>query len=550
MVDRGELDKNFHFVVLEVVKQVNGAKQSLHQPDEHLRRKIATRDDYINHLKSLIENKVFAHLRRPQDLTKKAVDRIRSMNVITANLERIADHAVNIAQQTQYFKDPASFQRYEYHCFFDVILEALQSVLTAFEQGSIAKGLDLCQSEAELDDLYRERFAAILRDMHAGGHPEELITSLFIFHYLERMGDCLKNIGEAVLFMKLGEKLKFDQIESLRRVLTSSETGTEPLTDAQLEGIWGTRSGLELGRVTEAHTEGAHEQGGALYKAGNRKKLRAEKQNIERWSELVPGLPPRILKYEEGDQDATLLIEYLNGSNFQELALHPSQNVLNEALTTLLTTVRDIWMRTKADRPARTGFIEQLEQRLEDVYLVHPNFRSKSQRIGELDAPNLDELLRQIRHLDDELTAPFAIFGHGDFNLDNLIYQPETSEVHFIDLHRSGEMDYVQDVSVFLVSNLRIPVFDPAVRERLSTIILRFYDFAQEFAVEQNDTTFNARLALGLSRSLITSTRFEFERSFAEDMFRRAIFLLQRLANHDQNKQSWEAFTLPREILV
>jgi aminoglycoside phosphotransferase (APT) family kinase protein len=158
----------------------------------------------------------------------------------------------------------------------------------------------------------------------------------------------------------------------------------------------------------------------------------------------------------------------------------------------------------------------------------------------------LTELLETRRHLDEELEAPFSVLGHGDFNLDNVIFNPKDDSVHFIDLYRSRRMDYVQDVSVFLVSNFRVPVFRPRRRAPLNRVIELLLAFARDFAQAEEDATFEARLALGLVRSFVSSTRFEIRRSFAEEMLRRAVYLLERL---DGPREELARFRLPRDVL-
>jgi len=158
------------------------------------------------------------------------------------------------------------------------------------------------------------------------------------------------------------------------------------------------------------------------------------------------------------------------------------------------------------------------------------------------------ELLERAGPIDRALSAPFSVFIHGDFNLDNIIYNPEGNALHFVDVHRSCEMDYVQDVSVFLVSSFRLPVFVPRIRKSLEAVSLAFLGFVRDFAREQDDGTFEARLALGLIRSFTTSTRFELNRDFAQTMHQRAILLLTKLVAHDG--RPWDSFRVPDGVLV
>jgi hypothetical protein len=110
-----------------------------------------------------------------------------------------------------------------------------------------------------------------------------------------------------------------------------------------------------------------------------------------------------------------------------------------------------------------------------------------------------------------------------------VICDVDAERVRFIDLHRSGFGDYVQDVSVFLVSNFRLQIFEAPVRRRIREVVGAFCDFARSFAATHGDRMFDARLALGLARSFATSTRFVLDAEFARALFLRARYLMDRL---------------------
>ena len=56
------------------------------------------------------------------------------------------------------------------------------------------------------------------------------------------------------------------------------------------------------------------------------------------------------------------------------------------------------------------------------------------------------------------------------------------------------------------------------------------------------------RLALGLARSLATSTRFVLDEDFAKSMFLKSRYLLEQLLKHPADQL--ETFKLPQEVLV
>jgi phosphate uptake regulator len=538
--ERG-LTNNLRFLVMEVTRQVQTTLHLLDHPHAELKDRVRRRDGYIDHLKKAIGNQAFRLMQELDDTDESALRRARSATIIASNLERIGDHSVSIVDQVDRFTDPAFISGFDYRPFFDEINAALRLVVDAYESRDVGKGIRICRSEHRLDELYRDRLGQILDEMDRTSHARSLVPCLFIFHYLERMGDSLLNVGEAVLLSRVGENLKYREFSTLSDIAgDETENGS-----IEVQEVWNTKSGADVAKVERRHAGGDE----VIYKHGDPKKLRLEAQNLERWGQIVPRLAPRVVQYQEDDLEASMLVEFIDGRTLQEILLSANRKLLSDAIEALLRTLREIWVETEVEEEIRPGFVAQISSRLRDVYEIHPYFEQKSSaNIGTLTIPGLEQLLDEIAHLDDALAAPFSIFGHGDFNVDNIIYSAKHDRVHFVDVHRSNRMDYVQDLSVFLVSNFRLPVFGNEVRICLNQVETTVFRFARSFAREQGDLQFEARMALGLARSFLTSTRFEFDREFAENMLRRAVFLLQGLHRHVG--RPWELYRLPEDVLL
>lgn len=536
---------NFRFMTVEVTRQLEDTLRLLDQPSERLGTRIRASDDYVDVQKSLLEDQCFAWIRQSGPADAQRVNIIRALITISGNLERIADFSVNISRQVQFLRDYAFIRRFDYRAYFDVLLDALRKIDQALFHRDTALAVRICRAELELDRLYRGGFARIIEDLRVSREPENLVTSLLILHYLERMGDALLNVGEAIILAAMGERLKFHELQALEDTLTAAELRPEgrPIS---FESIWGTRSGVRIGTVQEPGAGGPAQK--VIFKEGDREKLRLERDNIERWGRLAPGLAPRVLEFQPHGQSAALLLEYVDGVTFQEFVLGSGPDGVDRVCALLSDTLEELWRRTRQPRPVGAGYLGQLAARIEDVYRVHPGFRRPQQQIGALRVPALEELLEHAARLETGLAAPFSVFVHGDFNVDNVIYDGQTHRLHFVDLHRSCDLDYVQDVSVFLVSNLRLPVFARPLRRCLNRVICSFLRFARGFARRCDDPTFEARLALGLVRSLISSTRFEFNRRFAGLLHVRAVYLLERLLAW--KGADWRGFQVPDPILL
>lgn len=541
------VEENFRFMVLEVTKQVENTLKVIENPDPALVAKIESRDDYIDNLKSVIENKCFSRIHTGFGGDKRAIDLARAVNIITSNLERLADHAVNIVMQSQYLRDPHFIKRYDYKAFFSEITKALRLVVKALYNQDITLAFKICRAEVTLDALFKANFDIILKDLRKGESPENCITAHNIFRYLERMGDTILNIGEAIIFAAVGEKFKIHQYEALKETL--GELGREvPISDGEFHSIWGTRSGCRIGKV-EGAAQGARSSG-VLFKEGNADKLRCETENIRRWESIMPGLPPKVQAFHVDGDSASMLMEYLGGCTYQEVVLSGAPEIAANATFILEQTVRQLWQETRTDRTVQAGYVKQLTQRLDDVYRMHPSFRTPPMEMTGVPVAGFEALLARTAELEEGFEAPFSVFIHGDFNINNIVYNHEEQRIHYIDLHRSKDTDFVQDVSVFLISNFRMPVLDSLLRTRLDDVMKEFLSFSRAFASENNDATFEVRLALGLVRSFITSSRFEFNHRFAKEMFHRGVYLMRKLDLHRQSGKPWEGFVLPDDVLI
>jgi phosphate uptake regulator/aminoglycoside phosphotransferase (APT) family kinase protein len=543
------LEENFRFLVLEVTSQMSDTRAFVAAPTHALYDKVVSRDDYIDNLKNIVEDKCYSRIHSARGLSKRDIDRIRGLQIISANLERIADYCVNIAGQMRYLKDLSVLSRQNPAPLFDIIEEGLARILEVRSRAEVNGALGICRAEFDLDRLYKEAFDALMEELRQGRDVQNGVTAIFIFRYLERIGDSLLNIGEALLFSVIGEKIKIEQFQALQQTL--SKTGFEgDIDDIDFRSIWGTRSGCRIGRVStkEGHSDAlADPTQGGIFKEGNLKKIRRERENLELWARVSPGTGPRIFSYHEEGDSASMLVEFLPGCTWTEVVLTASEDVLEDAIFVFEQTVGDIWRSTLELGETTLDAMEQLASRLPAVRHVHPDFMRPARNLGKVVMPSTEELVARCRVIEAGLRAPMTVLLHGDFNANNIVFDQGAPRVHYVDLHRTRRGDFVQDASVFLISFFRMPIFEPALRRRINHMIGSFYDYSSAFAEDIGDGAWQARLALGLARSFATSTRFELNYDFAREMFLRAHYLMEGLIAHQD--KPWEDYRLPRPIL-
>src|SRR5688572_7058600 len=514
------LNQNIRFLLVEVEKQVTRTGHYLRQPTPELAQKIYASDDYVDNLKTFVQAKCFSLAVEAGSSDKSHVGRLKAIEIVAVNLERISDFCERVVDQVGHFQSPTAVSEVDAQPFIDQVQQGIRHLSEALDSGDLQAALLVCRAEREIDALYAVRIRGVLEQLERGAHAQTQVTHLFLAHYLERMGDSLLNAGEALLSARLGERIKIDQLRTLEDSLLEVESGLE---DIVMHPVGETKSGARIARLTVR--DGA--QKALIFKEGKASKLVEERDGIQRWQGAAPGIAPTIYSFQEQGDRSVVLFEYLRGHTFEALLFEPSRGRLEAALRRMTSTLAEVWTSTRSPEPSRPRFMQQLLARLDDVRAVHPGMLAPGGSVQGIEIAAYADLVARCLAIDADLVCPHSVLIHGDFNVDNVIYDDVEDRVRFIDLHRSRRMDYCQDVSVFLVSNFRLQSFDPMFRRHVDWVVVSFCDWALSFAASIGDTSFPMRLALGMARSYVTSTRFVLDESLVREMYLKSRYILE-----------------------
>ncbi len=515
------VEENLRLLCAELDGQLTVLQAYFQHPDTATAQKVMLRAGYSYNLWSRVQT---ASLRAQSQKKGKGRHRLLLQNsaLVARHLELVARMARRSLEHAEKVRHTAVLRPEAYPKVIKRVRGHIREILPAFAAPDSAQAIRIGQGRNATDDLYDRLFRTYTRDMGKSKHTEELAHALLAANEVHRMGDALQGISEAIVSVNIGQSVHFERFFALQNILSDGDLDAETL---ELEPLAETRSGSAISSVRGRSENG--DDFSAVFKDGELDKVREERAGVKSWHSIYPGLAPKILSYKKSGQSAALLIEYLPGDTFENVLLNESDAMLKEAQMALSRTLRDVWVRTRNEERADMASMDQLARRMKDIWRVHPEFRSGAGQVGALSLPGFEELVARARKREALLPAPFSVHIHGDFNLDNVIYDPTEKQIHFIDLHRSRYMDYVQDVSVFMVSNYRLQVQDPLIRLRVASVASEIHRMARKFATAQKDRTFEYRLALGLARSFATSTRFVLDNAHAQRMFRRARYLLE-----------------------
>ncbi|QQD17742.1 phosphotransferase [Spongiibacter nanhainus] len=518
---------NLRFLCVEVDSQLENLQSYFDDPSRALARRIFDRAGYVYNLKARIHDGTLRQLWEHKDSDSVTII-LRSIEFIATELERIAELCRECVKQAQHIDEFSLLKPAAYGDMLQQVRDGIAYLGPAIADNDSKLALEIGKIESRLDRHYNKllkRYISGLKEKKEK-HTEDLATALFIAHNVEQMGDALLTISESIISANLGQPVNLESFQALQASVKKLEKD-EALEEMQVRAIAETRSGSAISAIS--YGDGDDDDYLAIYKEGQKRKLKEERQSVESWHEIYPGLAPKILSYKKRGQSASLLIEHLPGMTFEQILLSAPDDLLAETLQQLGETLQSVWRETRTDEPVKSGFMRQLNKRLNEVYKVHPEFDLSDCQMCGFDVASFDSLLAAVADYEQSVKAPFSVYIHGDFNVDNIIYDPMEKRINFIDLHRSRYMDYVQDVSVFMVSNYRLQILDSATRRRINEVAREFYRLALSFARETDDRSFDLRLALGLARSFASSTRFILDKSHARRMFLRARYLMEKV---------------------
>ncbi|VAX13664.1 FIG00741077: hypothetical protein [hydrothermal vent metagenome] len=531
---------NLHFIIAEVNSQLSSLQRYFNSISTTDAKHILERSGYVYNLKIRIHNSCLNETAKLKKSNRSEKLTFRSLEFIATDLERIAELCRECIKQMQAMHDVSVLRPNTCGSLLERLIQGVGFIENAIYEHDTRLALKIGNIEKKLKHDFNELLKHYVGPLKKNKASVDLISSLFVARSISQMGDSLLNISEALISSNLGQPVNIDRYYSLQASVAELEMD-ESLSSLKIDAIAETRSGSKISGIINADDNGCL----AIFKDGEKRKLKEERQGVESWHEIYPGLAPKILSYKKRGQSASLLIEHLSGFTFEQILLQDSPLLMNEALSRLGDTLKSVWKETRSSRKVPANFMQQLNKRLHDVYVIHPEFHQGKNIICGYKLPAFEVLLEKAREYESHIQVPFSVYIHGDFNVDNIIYDPVEKHINFIDLHRSRYMDYVQDVSVFMVSNYRLQVLDITLRKRIMKLAQDFYLIARNYAHKTGDDNFEIRLALGLARSFATSTRFILDKSLARTMFLRARYLIEKVLQTEISKA--HKFRLPLE---
>lgn len=185
--------------------------QSLAKQDLDRARSVFELDNDIDALELEIEHQCMNLIALQQPIAKD-LRTIGTILKIITDLERMGDHAVNIARVTlEIGEDKLIKPLIDIPKMARLTEDMVNKSLDAFMREDIALAKELDADDDQVDDLYEAIYFELIEMMLENPEIIKQATQLlFIGRYLERTADHATNIGERIIYMVTGERMKIN----------------------------------------------------------------------------------------------------------------------------------------------------------------------------------------------------------------------------------------------------------------------------------------------------------------------------------------------------
>ena len=188
---------------------VRTAVAALLERDIEKARRVVSQDEVIDMLENEIEERSINLLALQQPLARDL--RLITMAMkISSGLERVGDHAVNIAETVQWLAESPRFPvTPEIEEMTRLVTWMLKDALDAFVREDSALAREILTRDDRVDELHENTFRILLT--HMMEDPRKISAGmdfLLVSGNLERIADLTTNISEDTIFMLEGRMVK------------------------------------------------------------------------------------------------------------------------------------------------------------------------------------------------------------------------------------------------------------------------------------------------------------------------------------------------------
>lgn len=190
-----------------VEKQIYESMIALKNYDIEMADIVAKNDDKVDQLQKIIEEECIKFIATEQPLATD-LRKVFTASKIVTDLERMADHAVDICKITKRIDGNVCVFKENLDELWEMekkVREMISLSIEAYSNDDVDLAYEVCERDDQIDALYKSLFGILINKIKL---DESLLQKgaqlLFVIKYLERIGDHVTNICEWTIFSKNG----------------------------------------------------------------------------------------------------------------------------------------------------------------------------------------------------------------------------------------------------------------------------------------------------------------------------------------------------------
>ncbi|MCR6544117.1 phosphate signaling complex protein PhoU [Dehalobacterium formicoaceticum] len=190
-----------------VEEEITGSVSALVNRNVDLAQKIIADDDAVDNFHNEIEDLCLRLIATQQPIAKDLRRIVTGLKII-GELERMADHAVDIAKITlKIAPDPLIKPLIDIPRMSEYVRKMVRNSLDAYVNEDVALAESVGADDDLVDHLHNQIFRELLTYMMEDASKISQATQLlFVSRYLERIADRATNICESVIYLVTGNR--------------------------------------------------------------------------------------------------------------------------------------------------------------------------------------------------------------------------------------------------------------------------------------------------------------------------------------------------------
>jgi phosphate transport system protein len=194
-----------------VEESLRKATEALRTQNVELAREVKASDELINALQLKIEDQAAVLIATQQPVARDLRELVTVFKV-TDNLERAGDHAVHLAKAAIKLSGEPPFRQIDRLCkMADIECGMVRGAVDAYLNQDAEAARKVAAADDEVDHEHKAIFHEVLELMREKPDQVERATKLLTTSgFLERLGDHMTNICEAVVFMVEGRHVELN----------------------------------------------------------------------------------------------------------------------------------------------------------------------------------------------------------------------------------------------------------------------------------------------------------------------------------------------------